>query len=91
MIGQSFKGSIELSIYCLHLQEKMFATKNNVTRLLNSLDSDTVTKKDNVTQLEVTCMADDKLTILVKVRIFGHLCYYQWYHMIVNNDCYHNC
>ncbi len=47
----------------------MFATKNNVTRLLNSLDSDTVTKKDNVTQLEVTCMADDKLTILVKVRI----------------------
>jgi len=40
-----------------------------VRRLLDSLDTNTDAKKDTCTHLEVTHMADDKLTILVKVWI----------------------
>ena len=57
------------------LQERKFATKSNVSRLLDGLDNDTAAKKDSLTQLEVTHMADDKLTILVKVCIL-YICTY---------------
>lgn len=66
--------SMRLPLLLALLQERKFATKSNVSRLLDSLDNDTAAK-DSLTQLEVTHMADDKLTILVKVCIL-YICTY---------------